>query len=132
MEAVTKNNVTNKGCLQWRGAALKFFSGANLIHSLPLNEIFSIFQYVGHEVVSALGFAKAVQLCQAPGNFQLFVLGHSIPYKDKRVLVSAFRSHSNAPIVALNRSDEVPVLGANFHIEPRPEEVLKDRGVNHL
>ncbi len=83
-----------------------------------------ILQDQGHAVISALGFTEALEECRRAAGFDLFILGHSIPHSDKEALISAFRAHSAAPIVALRRQSEKPVLGANFEIEPDPEAVV--------
>lgn len=44
----------------------------------------------GYGVTSALGFSEAVEHRQNDA-FDLFILGHSIAYKDKLPLIEAFR-----------------------------------------
>jgi DNA-binding NtrC family response regulator len=79
----------------------------------------------GYEVVSALGFVTALQRCQQ-GNFDLFVLGHSIPYAEKQKMVETFRQVCPAPIISLRRNTgEQPVDGADYHIEPDPEPLMQ-------
>jgi DNA-binding NtrC family response regulator len=78
-----------------------------------------------HQVVSALGFDEALKQCHSNGNFDLLVLGHSIPHAHKELLIAEFRSHCSAPVVALKRYGEQPVRGADFHIEPKPEHLLQ-------
>ena len=79
----------------------------------------------GHKVVSALGFTKALKHCQSRNKFDLFILGHSIPHSHKEFLIAAFRNCSSAPVIALTKYGERPVHGADFQIEPNPEEFLK-------
>lgn len=78
----------------------------------------------GYEVVSAFGFSEALKHCQNSGRFDLFILGHSIPQFDKESLISAFRAKCNAPVVALTKIGE-KIAGADFELEPEPEEVLR-------
>lgn len=79
----------------------------------------------GYEVDSAIGFDNAMKRCQ-DGGFDLFVLGHSIPPDEKRELVKAFRQTCPGPIISLRRSiGEERVDGADYHIEPDPEPLLK-------
>ena len=79
----------------------------------------------GYQVDSAVGFDNAMQRCQ-DGGFDLFVLGHSIPPEEKRELVKAFRQTCPGPIISLRRSiGEERVDGADYHIEPDPEPLLK-------
>ena len=78
----------------------------------------------GCEVVSANGFTAAMEHCNSGTEFHLFILGHSIPHKDKEALAAAFRAHCSAPIIALKRFGEEPVRGADFLIEPEPNQLL--------
>ncbi len=79
----------------------------------------------GHEVVSCLGFTESLKQCHS-GNVDLFLLGHSIPHPDKQKLVEAFRERCPAPIISLRRNaGEQPVEGADYHIEPDPEPLVK-------
>ena len=78
----------------------------------------------GHEVVSSLGFTESLKHCHE-GNFDLFLLGHSIPHSDKLQLVKTFRKECPAPIISLRRNaGEERVDGADYHIEPDPEPLL--------
>lgn len=52
----------------------------------------------GYNVTSALGFTAALEACRGD-EFDLFILGHSIPAKDKAALIQAFRGNCPAPIV---------------------------------
>ena len=77
----------------------------------------------GHAVSSVLGFTQAVELCKA-GQFDLFILGHSIPISDKRELIQVFRSRSTASILALARQGESTPDGADAHAYPEDIEDL--------
>src|SRR5262249_13720036 len=78
-----------------------------------------------YDTVSSLGFIVSLQHCKR-GNFDLFILGHSIPYSDKRQLVEEFRRVCAAPIISLRRGPgEQLVEGADYHIEPDPEPLLE-------
>src|SRR5690349_17572253 len=68
----------------------------------------------GYIVSSALGFTAGVEHCKNQ-NFDLFVLGHSIPDKDKRELMRVFRTGSKAPVLALQRQGENVPDGADAH-----------------
>jgi DNA-binding response OmpR family regulator len=84
-----------------------------------------LLQQAGYKTVSSLGFTESLEHCKR-GGFDLFILGHSIPYSDKRQLVQAFRSICAAPIISLRRSSgEQLVDGADYHIEPDPEPLLE-------
>jgi len=78
----------------------------------------------GYYVKSALGFTEAVEDCQNEG-FDLFVLGHSIPEKDKLHLIKTFRGKCPAPILSLERIGEKQVR-CDFHASPdEPENFLQ-------
>jgi DNA-binding response OmpR family regulator len=82
-----------------------------------------LLQHDGHSVVSALGFTDAVERCK-DGNYGLFILGHSIPEKDKRELIRVFRAHCSAPILGLQRPGENASDQADDHIDPNDIEAL--------
>src|SRR5215467_13633933 len=77
----------------------------------------------GFHVVSALGYTQAIAHCNTP-DFDLFILGHSIPVADKLELMKTFRKSCPAPILSLERLGEEKVR-SDFHASPdRPEEFL--------
>jgi DNA-binding response OmpR family regulator len=76
-----------------------------------------LLQRQGYEVTSALGYVDAIQSCKPP-QFDLLILGHSIPDKDKKQLMKAFRAIGPAPILALRRQGEDLPDGADAHIYP--------------
>jgi DNA-binding response OmpR family regulator len=79
----------------------------------------------GYHVTSALGFTDALDGCKNDG-FDLFILGHSIPAKDKSALIQVFRQHCKSPIVSLERPGEERAP-CDFHVSPEnPEELLKN------
>ena len=78
----------------------------------------------GYAVTSALGFTDAAEQCQS-SHFDLFILGHSIPDKDKLNLIQTFRDNCPAPIVSLERIGEKQVP-CDFHASPDdPEKFVK-------
>lgn len=77
----------------------------------------------GYNVTCALGFTESAKHCKN-GSFDLFILGHSIPYKDKLHLITAFRDNSPAPTLSLERVGEIKVP-CDFHASPDyPGELL--------
>ncbi|HET9838987.1 MAG TPA: hypothetical protein VFR84_12185 [Candidatus Angelobacter sp.] len=77
----------------------------------------------GFQVTSALGFTQASAHCNTP-DFDLFILGHSIPVTDKQELIKTFRRHCPAPILSLERPGEEKVP-CDFHASPdQPEDFL--------
>ena len=78
----------------------------------------------GYRVTSALGFTQAIAHCKTP-DFDLFLLGHSIPGSDKQELIKTFRKNCPAPILSLGRFGEDSV-SSDFHVYPDdPEELLR-------
>ena len=75
-----------------------------------------LLEHRGYHVTSALGFTDAVEQCQQ-AHFDLCILGHSIPEKDKLNLIKTFRSNCAAPIVSLERIGEKQVP-CDFHASP--------------
>lgn len=71
-----------------------------------------LLRQMGYEVVSAEGFAQANKACDAEGQFNLIILGHSIPHDDKEVLVERCTRACACPVLALLRANEGPVRGA--------------------
>ncbi len=71
----------------------------------------------GFIVVSAEGFTESIDRC-ADGPYDLVVIGHSIPHRDKLALVDAVNRKCPAPILALLRIDENPLEGAAASIDP--------------
>jgi DNA-binding NtrC family response regulator len=84
-----------------------------------------LFETQGYEVVSSQGLTSTLEHCKQ-GGFSLLVLGHSIPNEEKQTMVEAFRKACRAPIISLRRTvGEQKVDGADYHIEPDPEPLLK-------
>lgn len=83
----------------------------------------------GYAVTSALGYTDAISHCTSH-DFDLFVLGHSIPLRDKHELVKTFRANCAAPVLSLERWGE-PRAEADFHAQPdNPAEFLNTvRGI---
>ncbi len=78
----------------------------------------------GYDVVSAQGFVESLERCQH-GGFDLFILGHSIPHKDKQQLVESFKRNCPAPVISLLRNCEGHFDSADVHVQPDPKELLK-------
>jgi CheY-like chemotaxis protein len=79
----------------------------------------------GYAVVSSATIQDSIRHCRE-GNFDLFLLGHSIPSVDKQQLVETFRHYCSAPIISLrSHAGEGFVTGADYHMEADPEPLLK-------
>ena len=79
----------------------------------------------GDNVTSACGFQYALQLCDSNTEFDLFIVGHSIPHEEKETLVGHFvAKRPAARVIALKRMGEKQVQGASLLVEPNPTELL--------
>lgn len=80
-----------------------------------------LLEQMGHMVVSAEGFAQAFRACEK-GDYDLLILGHSIPFDDKVALIEEAKHRCPCPVLALLRFNESPVPNAERSIdsaEPR-------------
>ena len=70
----------------------------------------------GYTISSAFGFKEAMGKCRdgALGSCDLVVLGHSIPFADKRQLIRAFRVNVGAPILCLLMPHEPVESGVDY------------------
>ena len=85
----------------------------------------------GYEVHSAFGFAKAIDMCRSD-EFDLIIMGHSIPHEDKLQILSKLRKVCKAPVLALMRQGEQPLETAQYvldHWEPRHFLALVGRAI---
>jgi DNA-binding response OmpR family regulator len=79
----------------------------------------------GFEVVSAEGFIQALEKCKA-GDYDLLIMGHSIPNADKEALIRETQKHCKAPVLSLQRHDESIPEGATEEVDPtRPDLLLE-------
>ena len=74
---------------------------------------------MGHSVTSADGFVEAIELCEKdPEEFDLIILGHSIPQEDKRTIITRCRRTRRCPILALTLLHEPLVSEADHSVDP--------------
>jgi CheY-like chemotaxis protein len=76
-----------------------------------------ILETAGFDVSSALGFAEALELCRKDPNFDLVLMGHSIPRKDKSALIAALRPACKAPVLSVRRHGDPPLPEANCSVD---------------
>ena len=91
-----------------------------------------LLEHKGYRVTSALGFTQSIAHCNTP-DFDLFILGHSIPLSDKHELIKTFRQNCAAPILSLERHGEEKIP-CDFHASPdEPDDFLEtvERILNH-
>lgn len=83
----------------------------------------AMLQLAGYDVVSAEGFADAIEHCS--GHFDLIIMGHSIPQKDKRAIVAELHERGcDAPLLSLLRHGEHKIPEATRSADPRDVEEL--------
>lgn len=94
-----------------------------------------LLQQVGYDVRSAEGFAATLRTCREEGHqFDLVVLGHSIPHEDREAIIHEISETCPAPVLALLRPNESHVKGATRSIDASDpaallaavEEILRD------
>lgn len=85
-----------------------------------------IFASAGFEVSTFTNLFRAVRACRAE-DFDLIVIGHSIPAHERKKLVAEVRSVCSAPILALSRHGESPLAGADhtFDASQSPAQLLE-------
>jgi CheY-like chemotaxis protein len=71
----------------------------------------------GFEMVSAVGFSAAVEACKKE-QFDLVIMGHSIPTQDKTAIIAQLRAICDTPILALRRPNEEPLKSAEYNLDP--------------
>lgn len=76
-------------------------------------------------VTSAEGFVAALEKCKA-GNYDLLVLGHSIPYTDKEALAVEINRQCPTPILALLRTGEPELESAAESVDVSNPQLLLD------
>jgi len=84
-----------------------------------------LLEAAGHKVTSALGFHEAHERCAH--SFDLAIIGHSIPKKDKLDMVACFRqANPNGIVIALTRAGEERLKEVDHYINPgEPEDLLR-------
>jgi PleD family two-component response regulator len=78
----------------------------------------------GFTVTSALGFTEAIEKCNS--GFDLFMIGHSIPIKDKAAIVAVIRQHSRSPILSIRRHGMNPLPDVDLSVDAQdgPQALL--------
>jgi DNA-binding response OmpR family regulator len=75
-----------------------------------------ILKAAGFKVTSALGFTNATSHC-GNANFDLVILGHSIPHADKVALINKVNGHNHSRILSLRRFGEESLHGVKECLE---------------
>ena len=81
----------------------------------------------GFKVTSALGFTEAQEHCQPDANFDLVLLGHTVPRKDKSALITLLKQRCNKPMLSIRRHGYPPVPEADFSVDSHegPEALIR-------
>lgn len=86
-----------------------------------------ILERAGYEVSSALGFDDALEVCKTRHDFDLVLMGHSMPQKDKKALFEALRPNCKAPLLSILRHGDSPIPEAEYAVEANdgPEALVE-------
>ena len=76
----------------------------------------AILEQAGLEVRSACGFAEALEACQGLDDFDVVVMGHSMPQRDKTELVKTLRTKCAAPLVSICRHGDPAMPEADYSV----------------
>lgn len=82
-------------------------------------------EQAGFKVVSAFGFTEALEKCQNC-DFDLVLVGHSIPIKDKAALVASIKKNCKCPVLSIRRHGYGPLPQADYSIDSQdgPQALL--------
>jgi len=84
-----------------------------------------LLEQAGFQVISAEGFVEAIEKCDAEGReFDLIILGQTIPRKDKERIIAHTQERCPSLVLALLKSDESPVQGADYSVEASDPNVF--------
>ena len=84
----------------------------------------------GYDVTSAYGFSAVLNGLHKERlrSFDLVVLGHSIPTRDKEAIVAAIHSYCDTPILSIRRHGYPPIAEAAYSVDSAegPEALLQE------
>jgi DNA-binding response OmpR family regulator len=70
----------------------------------------------GFEIESAVGFSATIEACKKD-QFDLVIMGHSIPPADKAAIITQLRAMCDTPILALRRPNDEPLKSAEYNLD---------------
>jgi DNA-binding response OmpR family regulator len=70
----------------------------------------------GYTVTSALGFTEAIEYCRT-ADYDLVIMGHSIPHRDKEQIIKELRNVCSTPVLALRKPNEEPFKIADYDLD---------------
>lgn len=84
-----------------------------------------ILEQAGYEVTSSLGFAEAMEECDR-SKFDLVLLGHTLPPKDKTMLIGLAKEHCGCPVLSMHKPGTLPHPEADYSVDAGegPEAML--------
>jgi CheY-like chemotaxis protein len=82
-----------------------------------------LLQSSGYTVTSAEGYIDAMRKCRS-SNYDLLIVGHSIPHADKEAIIAELHQTCPAPVLALLRPNEQRLAGATEAIEANRPDLL--------
>jgi CheY-like chemotaxis protein len=75
-----------------------------------------VLEQAGFAVTSALGFTESIEKCKTE-KFDLVLLGHSLPIKDKAAIAECVRQHSKSRILSIRRHGYAPLPEADYSVD---------------
>ena len=79
----------------------------------------------GYEVVSVDNLVAALEHCRE-GGYDIVVMGHSLPPKDKEIVFTTLRANCPARVISVSLEAEHDVRTASAWVDPfEPNELLK-------
>lgn len=86
-----------------------------------------ILEREGFTVAAARGLEEATRACADGEKFDLILLGHSIPRREKEKMLPELKKRCPAPILSIRRHTEPPVPGAEFSVDSHdgPEAMIQ-------
>jgi DNA-binding NtrC family response regulator len=70
----------------------------------------------GFDVSTYTDTALAIEACQSQ-DFDLFIIGHTIPFEERWKMLREVRQRCHAPILALLRHGDAPLPGADYFFD---------------
>ena len=85
-----------------------------------------LLKQAGYDVTSAAGFTEALE--HQSEKFDLILIGHSVPPKDKSALIAQLSKHYRAPLLSIRRHGDEPIPEADFSVDAHdgPEALLAE------
>ncbi|HZR30157.1 MAG TPA: hypothetical protein VFA71_15370 [Terriglobales bacterium] len=82
-----------------------------------------LFSRAGFQVCSALNVAQVIEH-SATEVFDLVVVGHSIPAKDRKLILKQLRKRCTAPVLALRHNGQPELEGADHALDSSDDPIV--------